>query len=266
MKKISALIIMLVMLVSIASLAIADDAGENNENEQNEENGHHGVDTETEKEIEIMNNSLGAEIRLLQLQKSLLKNILKGEMAVEVLKGLEFNTTVLESILDEMEVLLEDVKVANTTSNESVQIFVELKSQAKNLTTQFRETIKELLDDVSLNELRDRIKEIVSEQIQDLSKNILHRIRQFNRNQIYRLYGLIGETNNSFVEQYINGTINLSQVKLQICKIINNMTKEYRYDVFSEIKEENIKKKIHSEASIDEMNNNGKGKGKGRQG
>ena len=35
------------------------------------------IDSETEKEIEIMNNSLGAEIRLLQLEKALLKNILK---------------------------------------------------------------------------------------------------------------------------------------------------------------------------------------------
>ena len=258
MKKISALIITLVMMVSISTLAIADE----NPEEDPE------IDEETQREAEVMNNSLGAEIRLLQLEKSLLRNILKGEMAVEVLKELEFNTTDLESILTEMEALLEELKAANTTSNESVQIFVELKTPAKNLTTQFRETIADLMDDVTLNEIREQIREMVNEQIQNLSNNIKNRIRQFNRNQLYRLYGIIGEANNSFIEQYINESINLSQVKLQLCKLINQMTKEHRYDVFSEIKEDNVKKRIHAQSSINEMGNHGNsnGKGNGRHG
>ncbi len=59
-----------------------------------------------------MNNSFGAEIRLLQLEKALLKNILKGEMAVQVLIGLNFTTTELESILTEMKALLEEVRAS----------------------------------------------------------------------------------------------------------------------------------------------------------
>jgi nicotinamide mononucleotide adenylyltransferase len=258
MKKISALLIMLMMLISISSLVVADEAGENPE----EDNDNQDVDNETQVETEIMNNSLGAEIRLLQLQKALLKNMLKGEMAVEVLKGLEFNTTSLEAILAQMKVLLEEVKVANTSSNESVQIFVELKSQAKNLTTQFRETIKELLDDVKLNEIRERIREMVSEQVQNLSKEIQQRIRQFNRNQLYRLYGIIGEANNSFVNEYLNGNATLNQTKLQLCKIINQMTKEKKYEIFSDIKEDNIRKKIHAHDSLEHMGDKGNGKGK----
>ncbi len=288
MRKIYSLLIVLVLLISISSIVLvraddkgnhygkdddfeddddqneSDDQNETDDPEENETNDD--LDNETEKEIEIMNNSLGAEIRLLQLQKSLLKNIIKGEMSVEVLKGLEFNTTTLESILDEMEFLLEEVKVANTTSNESVQIFVELKSRAKNLTTQFREAIRDLLDDVTLGEIREQIRQMFSEQqLQNLSKDIRHRIRQFNRNQLYRLYGIIGETNNSFVNEYLNGNVTLDQVKLQICKMINQMTKENRYDVFSEIKEDHIKNKIHSKASAEDNHNNGKGKGNGKQ-
>lgn len=275
------------LLISFSSIVLADDNGKHNgrgnghddepddddqnetddpdENESDDDQNEteEPEDNETEDEVGIMNNSLGAEIRLLQLQKSLLKNILKGEMAVEVLKVLEINTTDLEAILTDMKALLEEVKVANTTSNESVEIFVDLKSQARNLTTQFRETIKDLLDDETLRQIREQIREMVSEQLQNLSKEVQNRIRQFNRNQLYRLYGIIGETNNSFIEEYFNGNITLNQTKLQLCKMINQMTKEHRYDVFSEIKEDNIKRKIQGKSSIEKMGNHGNGKGNG---
>jgi len=282
MKKIAALLIVLILMVSISSLVLADEAGEDHEEDQDHENEtqeqnneteepqenetgepeDNDIDNETEKEIEIMNNSLGAEIRLLQLQKSLLKNILKGEMAVEVLKGLEFNTTSLEAILAEMKVLLEEVKVANTSSNESIQIFVELKKDAKNYTKQFRETMHDLLNETKINEIKALIREITGDELQNYSKRIQHMIRQFNRNQLYRLYGIIGEANNSFVNEYLNGNVSLDHVKLQICKMINQMTKENKYDVFSEIKEDHIKNKIHAKSSVEDKHNNGKGNGK----
>jgi hypothetical protein len=256
MKKITTLLIMLMMLISITSLAIADEAGEEQET----------TDSETEKEIEVMNNSLGAEIRLLQLQKALLKNIFKGNMTIEVLTVLGFNTTALEEILDQMKEILEEVKTANTSSNESVQIFVELKNQSKNLTTQFRETLKDMLDEITLKELRQMIKENFSEEFQDLSKNIRNKIRHFNRNQLYRLYGLIGDANDSFIEEYMNGNVTLNLSKIQLCKAINQLTAEKRYFIFSEIKQENIKRKINAEVFLEEMQNNGKGKGKGKWG
>lgn len=261
MKKILTIFIMLMILISISSLAIADDPEDENETEDENEVGDLEIDNDTEKEIEIMNNSLGAEIRLLQLQKAIIKNLLQGEMAVEVLKALEYNTTSLELILSDMKILLEDVKVVNTSSNDSVQLFVELKYEAKNLTRQFREAIKELLDGEKLNEIRERIREMVSEEIQNYSKQIRNKIKQFNRNRLYQLYGIIGEANNSFINEYLNGNITLDQLKYHLCKTINHMNKERKYEIFSEIKKDNIKKKINAQASIDNMKNSGKGKG-----
>ena len=256
MKKLWTILILLMMLISISSIAIADEAGEDVQE---------NIDSETEKEIEIMNNSLGAEIRLLQLEKALLKNILKGEMAVQVLIGLGYNnTTELVSILDDMKLLLEEVRSANTSSNESVQIFVALKNESMNLTTQFRESIKELLDDETLREIRQRIREMVSEQVQNLSKHIRNRIRQFNFNQLYRLYGIVGEANSSFVNDYFNGNISLNETKLQLCKTINQMSRERRFQIFSEIKSENLKRQIHAHDYIEHMGENGKQKGNGK--
>ena len=257
MKKISTLLIMLMILISISSLSVADESEDNETDDVD-------TDNNTVEEIKIMNNSLGAEIRLLQLQKAIVKNLLKGEMAVEVLKGLDYNTTTLEAILSEMKNLSEEIKAANTSSNDSVQIFVEFKSQAINLTTQFRETIKELLDGEKLREIRERIREMVSEELKNYSKMIRNKIKQFNRNQLYKLYGIIGEANNSFVEEYLNGNVSLAEVKLQISKTINQMNRERKFEIFSEIKKGNIKKKIYAQSSMDDMKNKGKGKGNGK--
>ena len=211
-----------------------------------------------------MNNSLGAEIRLLQLEKALLKNILKGEMAVEVLKDLEVNTTALEEILAKMKILLEDINETDPTSNDSVKIFVEFKLEAINYTKQFRDAIRELIDDDTMDKIRQRIREMVSADLQNKGNTIRNRIRQFNVNQMYRLYGLIGETNNSFIDEYINESYTLGQIKLQICKMINQMTQENRYGIFSQIKEENIKNKINAKSSVENMFGKGNGKGHGR--
>ncbi len=253
MKKISTLLIMLMIFISISSLAIADEADENEED----------IDDETEQEIEIMNNSLGAEIRLLQLQKAIIKNILKGEMAVDVLKGLDYNTSALELILSEMRDLLEEVKKVNTSSNDSVQLFVEYKSEAKNFTAQFKETIKEILTDEKLNEIRQRIREIVNQELENYSKMIRNKIKQFNRNQLYKLYGIIGIESSTYAEEYLNGTVNLSEVKIQISKTINQMNRERKFEIFSELKKENIKKKISAHASVEGLINKGRGKGNG---
>ena len=90
-------------------------------------------------------------------------------------------------------------------------------------------------------------------------------MRQFNQNQLYRLYGIIGETNTSLINDYINGNISLDLVKLQLHKMVNQMTKEKRHMVFSEVKEENIKKKIHAHTAMENMQNHGKGNGHGNR-
>lgn len=318
MKKIMSMYMVLVLMVSICSLAFANDGVEGpivvfefeaendmndplgNETEEPDDNetedpdgneteepdgNESDIDDDTEEEIEIMNTTLGAEIRLLQLEKAITKNLLKGERAVAVLKAMEYNTTELEAILEEMRLLLEEVQAANASANDSVQQFVDLKSDAKKLTTEFREIIKELLSDEKIKELKEQIREIVGEALQNYSRKIQNRIKQFNRNQIHRLYGIIGVTNESLADAYQDGNITMEEAKSQISKMVNMMTKEKKNHIFSELKKEKIDKKNYAnEEAGDAMlnfeerernrsqnrsdkakneNNNGNGNGKG---
>lgn len=275
MKKITNLLLVLMLLGSILSVAFAvqadeDDQGTTQDEDQDEQNnttkmprGHH-YGNDTEREVGIMNNSLGARIRLLQLEKALLTNILKGVMTVQVLKGLNVTTTELEHILGNLSEVLENVRAADPAANDSVQVFVELKNESKNLTKQFRDTLRLLLDNETIAMIKEQLKNITNDELQNCSMRLRHWIRQFNMNQLYRLYGIIGEKNTSLINDYINGNISLDLVKLQLRKMVNQMTQEKRHMIFSEIKEDNIKKKIHTQKMLEDMEHHGNGNGHGQ--
>jgi hypothetical protein len=275
MKKITNLLLVLMLLGSILSVAFAvqadeDDQGTTQDEDQDEQNnttkmprGHH-YGNDTEREVGIMNNSLGARIRLLQLEKALLTNILKGVMTVQVLKGLNVTTTELEHILGNLSEVLENVRGADPAANDSVQVFVELKNESKNLTKQFRDTLRLLLDNETIAMIKEQLKNITNDELQNCSMRLRHWIRQFNMNQLYRLYGIIGEKNTSLINDYINGNISLDLVKLQLRKMVNQMTQEKRHMIFSEIKEDNIKKKIHTQKMLEDMEHHGNGNGHGQ--
>jgi hypothetical protein len=249
MKKILGIMIVLMLLVSISPMALAEDEADDTTDEVE-------IDEETQEQTEIMNCSVGAEIRLLQLEKAITKNIIKGEEIVSVLKELEYNTTELEAILAELELLLEEVQAADPNATDAVQVFVDLKSDAKELTKEFRETLKDMLDDETLISLRERIRKMICEQAQNLTKKILNRIRAYNRNQLHRLYGFMGYFNNSFLAEYENGNITKEQVKNQINEMVNNMTKEKRNQIFSELKESKIKARIHAMVCVENATQN----------
>jgi len=271
MKKIMSMCMVLVLMVSICSLAFANagvedtivvfefeaendvnnplgnetDDPDGNETEDPDGN-ESDIDDDTEEEIEIMNNTLGAEIRLLQLEKSITKNLLKGERAVAVLKVMEYNTTELETILEEMRLLLEEVQAANASGNDSVQQFVDLKSDARKLTKSFRDTIKELLSEDKIRDLKEQIKEIVGDELQNYSKKIQNRIKQFNRNQIHRLYVFFGNESEPLGDEYQNGTMSMEEVKAQLRNQVNAMNKEKKNKIFSELKKDKINKKNYA--------------------
>lgn len=237
------------LLMSTASLALAEDEADDITEEVE-------IDEETQEETEIMTDSVGAEIRLLQLEKAITKNIIKGEEVISVLEGLGYNITELEAILAELELLLGEVQAADPNATDAVQVFVDLKSDAKELTTEFRDTLKAMLDDDEMDGLKERIHSRIQEQVQNLTEKIQNRIRTYNRNQLHRLYGFIGENAESFLAEYQNGTVTKEQVKSQINKMVNNMTREKRNEIFSEFKESKIQSKIKAMVCVENATQN----------
>jgi hypothetical protein len=259
MKKMTNIILVLMLMASTMSFALAVKADEPTQQTPLQD----PIDDETEHQIQVMNNSIGSRIRLLQLEKALIKNILKGNMTIQILKGLDVNTTQLQAILDNLTAVLNEVRAADPDANDSLEMFIELKNESRNLTKQFRDALQVLLDEETISQIREQLRNVTSDELQNCSMRIRHWVRHFNRNQLYRLFALTGEVNISLLDEYLNGNVTLDQARQHFYKLVNQMTKEKRYMIFSEIKEENLKNKIHAHQAIEHIQNHGNGKGYG---
>jgi len=234
--------IVLILLSSIPPLAFADESGNVSNNVQ--------IDAETQQQTEIMKNGLGAEIRLLQLEKAIIKNINTGEELASLLNESEVNITNLLVILAEFELLIQEVQSADPNASDGVSIFVDLKHDAVNLSKEFRDTIRGLLNNTMLEQIQQRTRNISCNQTQNLSQTIQNKIRQYNRNQFHNIYQILGENGSNYVLRYQNGSMTQNQVKQNITMKINQTGKEKQFTLLTSLKQQKIRYRLQSHNQV----------------
>jgi len=236
MKKILNLIMVLLLATSMMSFALADDT----------------EDEETLEEISIMNYKFGAEVRLLQLEKVLTRNIMMGEKIIEILLELEVEISELELILTEMNFLKDEIQSANPNSEDALEQFVDMKNESINLTKEFRVTLHNLLDEETIETLREQMKDFFKEEMQILREQIRNMIRNFNRDRLHSIYEVIGLVDEELLEQYEDGEVTIDEVKERLREYFDNLTKEERRELFAELKMNNIRRLIHAKAAFED--------------
>lgn len=234
-------LIVFMLLGSLLPLAYANDSGNNIDNEFLDE---------TQQQIEIMNNGIGAKIRLLQLEKAIMINIEKGQSILTFLADSALNVTALEAILYELTMVKGEVQSADANATDAVQIFVDLKHDAINLTKEFRETLRGLLNTLSLEQLQIRLQNMSRNHTQELTQPIQQNIRRYNVHRFRYYLNLTEENENGLLSQYQNGSITMRELKQNITKQINHSKKEIQFHLISSMKQENIRNKIRAEQRI----------------
>ncbi len=243
MKKIWNVLIVLLLLGAVFPLALADEAEDSSEDEI--------IDEETQEELEIMGNKYGSSIRLLQLEKSITRNIVKGEFIVSYLdSNTSVNTTFLEGLLGELELLKDEVSSADPNASDAVEVFVDLKLDAINISKEFRETLHSLVDNTTIEAIRSEVKNMVNGSVDTLGQKIRLRVRFYNAAKLKSMAGYFGEYDSAVIEQYRNGSCNMSQIKQKIAERVRNMSKEKRFEVYSKIKELRLRRRIQTQSCI----------------
>lgn len=238
MKKILNIILVLLLTASTMSLALADEADETQE--------------EIIEEIGLMHYEFGAGVRLLQLEKVLTRNIMIGEKIIDILQELEVNTFDLELILTEMNFLKDEIRLADPNSEDAVEQFVDMKNESTNLTKEFRITLHDLLDEETIETLREQMKDFFKEEMKSLREQIRDMIRNFNRNRLHSIYEIIGLVDEELLEQYEEGEVTIDEVKEQLREYFDTLTKEERRELFAELKMNNIRRLIHAKAAFED--------------
>ena len=210
MKKLFCLLLVALLVFSAIPFAFAD---------------------ETTEETRVMRSSLGAKVRLLQLEKSITRAILKGELIVEVFENASENVTNLESILGDLIDLREEVQGTDPDSNESVKNFIDYKKRAIILVKAFRDRaieMKESLDEETLNKLKADLRKINGERdryLRELKERIRSKIREHNGEIIEEVLGLRGRTLKSQVQ---SGELTKAQIKERVREFVSEMPESQR--------------------------------------
>lgn len=205
------------------------------------------INAETQQQTEIMNNQLGSEIRLLQLEKAIIKNINTGGEILTLLENSEVDPIYLQVILAEFEFLLEEVRTTDPNASDAVSVFIDLKHDAVNITKDFRETIRGLLNNSLQDQIQQQTRNMTCNQTQNISNSIQNKIRQYNSNQFRNILGVNGS---ECIHHYQNGSMTQKQLRQNITMRINKSEKGNQFSFLSSLKQQQIKNKIQSQNQV----------------
>ena len=233
MRKILSIVLIMTLVATIVPSTLANEVDTNNVE----------IDTKTQREVQIMGHTIGAQIRLLQLEKVITIKIIQGEHLISLLTTLKNDTTnisELEAILAELKLVKEEVQSADPNASDAVQTFIDLKNDSINLIIDFKTKLHTLVDNETAEKLKLQIKTITNETVEKLGGKIRNLVREYNANQLHVIWGFLKNANNSSIKRYKEGNCSIEKVKQNISEIAKNMTYQKRYEFILQIKEYNI--------------------------
>ena len=239
-----------------------DESGENgaddDDNEVGDDNGaEEENDTVSEdKETMPFKTNHGSYVRLLQLEKSIHRNILFGEIILDR-ENIEDDDELkeLEEILEAMRNLQKDVSEYELVDREEdVRAFVEFKHDAINLTKQFRDKIRTFVQESEQNALRGQINREIRAQgeLNKYNNALRERARQHNEEVIASTAENMGVRAQEVVERFRNEELDHREIKKEMLDLAKQARAQGDKDFVAELREAALREKIRArnEATI----------------
>ncbi len=170
-----------------------------------------------EKEARTMLSPFGAEVRMLQLEKSVTRNVLIGNEVLQVLSKnhTDANLTDAENTLNSLEMVLEDIKAAPTEGDKNVlvQTFIELKKEAKTLSNDFKQETKNIINAQDRQEIMTNIKDLDKNDLMDINNKIREILKNFNAEKMKEKFNQMGIKNEDMIGRIRNGDMNFKEIR-----------------------------------------------------
>lgn len=199
-----------------------------------------------EREARSMLSPFGSEVRMLQLEKSVTRNVLIGNIVLQVIS--DNNTTAditnAENTLNTMEMLLEEIKNTPTEGDKNVlvQTFVELKKEARTLSANFRTETKDLITSDDRREIMEQVREIDRNQFNELSETIKEKVKNFNAEKMKEKFNSMGIKNENMINRIRNGDANLKEIREYALSEFKDFNSIEKKRIASQMKNDSIKR------------------------
>ncbi len=195
---------------------------------------------ESESETEIMVSPNGARVRLFQLERAIRVRILRANEVILFAQNNSIDTSGLEEIVSELEVLADEAHAAALGTNESskaesLQSFLEIKSESIDLVKEFRDLSKELIPPGERDGLKSKINKINKEEFQEISNQIRAEIKVVNAKRVRDVLG--EEGGEEIAEKIESGKLSVVEARNEIKEKIVESGEQKREELRNEIRE-----------------------------
>jgi hypothetical protein len=200
------------------------------EEESDEEN---VVDQETDEETKIMVNSgRGAKLRMFQLQRALLKQTLIAKEVTLYLEEQSEDVDALEGLVSELGVLGDEARNLDPEADDAIDQFVHIKKDAKEISKEFREIARGLLDGDDRKELAERIRNALrdSADLQKLHESIKDARNDLNSNRVRKAMEHLGVNDEALLERIKAGEMKKRELKDRLKEKYNSLDEAKRKD------------------------------------
>ena len=222
MKKKLNIVLMLVALFAVFSIAIMPSV--------------YAEDNAIEDEaLKAFTTSFGAKVRLLQLNKNLETQIIKGEEVINAIKEVkpDYDSSELELMLENMRALADQVNETVSTIPEEVNQetlqnlasdFVILLNESRSLIRQFSTILHEDFTGEELAQIRTKVNENAQQKIQEKIRAVKEMITQHVRAHNEKIVrAMLNKPDVRFDESALT---NKEQLKNQLREVIRNQAQQ----------------------------------------
>lgn len=211
----------------------------------------------SEEESIIINSGVGAQVRLLQLQKRIEAQVEAGEIIINRINEVkpDFDTTSLEEIVDEFNALIALIEEADLEQAADVLAseYVAMKKEAINLTQEFKKTAKDALSESEKQALRKKAEEKKQEWKERKDDRIEKLKNQYNLNKLEDLANKVGYDVEDAKAKIQAGELTIAQVREEVANAFNDLDEEKKTEIKSELKETRVKQNINLKEKREEL-------------
>jgi hypothetical protein len=223
------------------------------DDDENEEDDSDDLENETAP----FQSSHGAEMRLMQLEKAIEKNILWGEYIISAIedKNESIDTMNLKSILAELIALKDEVSAMNvsneTNTSAAAQAFVDIKKEARNLTKEFRDEVKTLIKAGDIQGLKKKLGERYKNWETNQTEKIKKKVCEYNADKIERIFEAANVSDSELIERIRNCSADKEEIADALDGI--NLSRGQQNQLKSSLKETKVKTKVFARAITDKV-------------
>jgi hypothetical protein len=217
-----------------------DDEGEDATDGEVEETEDEAISEETEDEIElIQESSLGAEMRLLQLRKSVLKSFITAGVIIDYLSEKGENVTELEAIYADIGALKDEADSLDPESETAVEDFVNVKRDIILANHDFRKTSTKIITGEHRREIQQLVKDALadSEELEALEDEIAEVRWGLNAQRVRNMLRRMGAEDEELIARIESGEATREEVAEALKDAFNNMADDMKRKAKNAIKE-----------------------------